>query len=138
MILVTGATGTVGGELVRQLVDDCQPVRVFVRDARKAAVIAGQVEVAVGDLDQPETLRRQWSTRRMRDLSQGQVNDHPLLVVASGRTICEDGRNGTRRRDLTPSPSPYSRRGEEYLKEWRRTARRAWGLTPLRPHSAPT
>ncbi len=56
MILVTGATGTVGSELVRQLVDDGQPVRVFVRDPRKVAGVAGRVEVAVGDLERPETV----------------------------------------------------------------------------------
>ena len=56
MILVTGATGTVGSELVRQLVDDHQPVRVLVRDERKMAYLAGAVEVIVGDLDQPDTV----------------------------------------------------------------------------------
>lgn len=56
MILVTGATGMTGGELVRQLAAASVPVRAFVRDAAKAAPLrlAG-VEVFVGDLRQPET-----------------------------------------------------------------------------------
>jgi nucleoside-diphosphate-sugar epimerase len=37
MILITGATGTVGQELVQQLVEASYPVRVFTRDERKVA-----------------------------------------------------------------------------------------------------
>jgi uncharacterized protein YbjT (DUF2867 family) len=56
MILVTGATGQVGAELVLQLLEQDQPVRVFTRDARKVAHLGSRVEVATGDYDQPETL----------------------------------------------------------------------------------
>ena len=56
MILVTGATGNIGKELVPQLLNAGQRVRVFVRDERKVAHLGSQVECAVGDLDQPETL----------------------------------------------------------------------------------
>lgn len=56
MILVTGATGNVGKELVRQLLDKDAQVRVFVRDKRKAANLGDQVELVLGDLDKPETL----------------------------------------------------------------------------------
>lgn len=52
-ILVTGATGTVGTEVVRQLLQSGQHVRVLVRDAAKAPQ---GVDVAVGDLTQPRTL----------------------------------------------------------------------------------
>jgi uncharacterized protein YbjT (DUF2867 family) len=55
MILVTGATGTVGREVVKQLVAANQKVRVLVRDAKKADFGAG-VDVAVGDSSKPETL----------------------------------------------------------------------------------
>lgn len=56
MILITGATGNVGKHLVRQLIDQGEPVRVLVRDERKLAALSNQVEIAVGDLDKPETL----------------------------------------------------------------------------------
>ncbi len=57
MILVTGATGTTGSEVVRQLAAAGVPVRAFVRDAGKAASLRlPGVEIAVGDLDRPETL----------------------------------------------------------------------------------
>src|SRR3954468_241793 len=56
MILVTGATGNVGAELVRALAAAGEPVRALVRDdARRAALPAG-VEAAVGDLNRPDTL----------------------------------------------------------------------------------
>jgi len=56
MILVTGATGNVGKHLVRQLLAQRAPVRVLVRDERKAADLGADVERIVGDLDRPETL----------------------------------------------------------------------------------
>jgi uncharacterized protein YbjT (DUF2867 family) len=56
MILVTGATGNVGAELVHGLAAAGEPVRALVRDdARRAALPAG-VEAAVGDLNRPDTL----------------------------------------------------------------------------------
>src|SRR3954454_21081649 len=56
MILVTGATGNVGAELVHALAAAGEPVRALVRDdARRAALPAG-VEAAVGDLNRPDTL----------------------------------------------------------------------------------
>ena len=56
MILVTGATGNVGGELVRALVGVGEEVRALIRrDAYRTALPAG-VEGFVGDLDRPETL----------------------------------------------------------------------------------
>ncbi len=57
MILVTGATGKVGQEVVRQLVADNVPVRALVRDpARASHIRLPGVEVVVGDLGRPETL----------------------------------------------------------------------------------
>lgn len=57
MILVTGATGTTGSEVVRQLAAARVPVRAFVRNAAAAAPLqlAG-VEIVEGDLDRPESL----------------------------------------------------------------------------------
>ena len=57
MILVTGATGTVGSEVVRQLAAAGEQPRAFVRDPTKARARLGErVELVVGDLDRPETL----------------------------------------------------------------------------------
>jgi uncharacterized protein YbjT (DUF2867 family) len=56
MILVIGATGNVGGEVVRQLVQRGERVRAFVRDGAAAAKLPAGVEVARGDLAHLETL----------------------------------------------------------------------------------
>ena len=57
MILVTGATGKVGREVVRQLAAGNVPTRALVRDPTRASFLRlPGVEVAVGDLSQPETL----------------------------------------------------------------------------------
>ncbi|MDX1654859.1 MAG: SDR family oxidoreductase [Candidatus Competibacteraceae bacterium] len=57
MILVTGATGTVGREVVRQLVKQKIPVRALSRSQEKARVFEGQdVEISIGDFDDPASL----------------------------------------------------------------------------------
>jgi uncharacterized protein YbjT (DUF2867 family) len=55
MILVTGATGNVGSQVVDQLLTQQHPVRVFTRDAAKVARWGDRVEVALGDFTQAET-----------------------------------------------------------------------------------
>lgn len=58
MILVTGATGTVGSSLIPLLADRGAPVRVLVRSPEKVTQLAQRhgVRVAVGDLDRPASL----------------------------------------------------------------------------------
>ncbi len=58
MILVTGASGLVGGEVVRQLSGQNVPVRALVRDPSRAPGLASRpgVQVITGDLGRPETL----------------------------------------------------------------------------------
>jgi uncharacterized protein YbjT (DUF2867 family) len=57
MILVTGATGTVGREVVAQLLASDQRVRALVRDPSRAR-LDPRVELVAGDLTRPETLAR--------------------------------------------------------------------------------
>ncbi|MFI7229313.1 NAD(P)H-binding protein [Nonomuraea angiospora] len=55
MILVTGATGNVGSELVAALASAGRPVRALVRDPHRATLPAG-AEPVTGDLNRPESL----------------------------------------------------------------------------------
>ena len=56
MILVTGAAGNIGGELVGALAEAGQPVRALTRSAQPDRFPAG-VEAAAGDLNDPAGLR---------------------------------------------------------------------------------
>jgi uncharacterized protein YbjT (DUF2867 family) len=56
MILVTGANGNVGGEIVRQLVASGQSVRALLRSRAKAAAFPTTVEIAIGDFSDMASL----------------------------------------------------------------------------------
>ncbi|MEU9863079.1 NAD(P)H-binding protein [Streptomyces sp. NPDC047971] len=56
-VLVSGATGTVGRQVVAELLARGHAVRALTRDAAKArAVLPEPVEIAVGDLTDPDSL----------------------------------------------------------------------------------
>ena len=52
-VLVTGATGTVGGELVKALFQRGADVRAFTRKQPNPGTFPGAVEIAIGDLTDP-------------------------------------------------------------------------------------
>jgi uncharacterized protein YbjT (DUF2867 family) len=56
MLLVTGATGHIGRELLRELEGKGVEFRVLVRDPARAAGLLERAELVVGDLGQPATL----------------------------------------------------------------------------------
>jgi len=57
VILITGATGNNGKEIIRHLTEMGQRVRALVRKPAEAAKLAGsKIEMAAGDFDLPETL----------------------------------------------------------------------------------
>lgn len=55
-VLVTGATGFLGGEIVRRLHQDGAHVRTLVRNRERAKGIEGFAEIVDGDLSKPERL----------------------------------------------------------------------------------
>jgi uncharacterized protein YbjT (DUF2867 family) len=58
MILVTGATGNVGRELVKQLLGRGQSLRVVSRDEKKVAHLNPLVERVIGDMNEESTVER--------------------------------------------------------------------------------
>jgi uncharacterized protein YbjT (DUF2867 family) len=82
MILVTGATGNVGRELVGALLDAGQPVRALVRRQADRSRLPAGVEVVVGDLDRPETLTAAVSGVRGMHLLSGYQGLEALLADA--------------------------------------------------------
>jgi uncharacterized protein YbjT (DUF2867 family) len=58
MILVTGATGTNGRELVDELKKRHVPFRAMLRDANKRSLLPEGVDTVEGDFARPETLAR--------------------------------------------------------------------------------
>ena len=57
MILITGASGNVGREVLKQVAEGGGPVRAAFQSREKAAGAPKGVDVAVVDFNQPETLR---------------------------------------------------------------------------------
>jgi len=57
VILLTGATGTVGSALLRRLTADGTPVRALVRDQRRLGDQRVRVQIALGDLADPPSFR---------------------------------------------------------------------------------
>jgi uncharacterized protein YbjT (DUF2867 family) len=58
MILVTGATGTNGRELVDELKKRRVPFRAMLRDANKRSLLPEGVEIVEGDFAKPDTVAR--------------------------------------------------------------------------------
>jgi (4-alkanoyl-5-oxo-2,5-dihydrofuran-3-yl)methyl phosphate reductase len=58
MILVTGATGNIGSELVKLLVAKGMPVRVISRDEKKVSHLDPAVQRVIGDRHDPSIVRK--------------------------------------------------------------------------------
>jgi NAD(P)-dependent dehydrogenase (short-subunit alcohol dehydrogenase family) len=58
MYLVTGAAGHVGGAVARQLREQGHSVRALVRDPSGAAGLPAGIELAAGDLDDPDSVAK--------------------------------------------------------------------------------
>jgi NADH dehydrogenase len=57
LILLTGATGTIGTPLLRRLTAMGEPVRCLVRDPRRLGAERVRVQIALGDLGNPASFR---------------------------------------------------------------------------------
>jgi len=86
MLLVTGATGHVGRELVRELDARGAAFRVLVRDPARAAGLPDRAERVIGDLDRPATLAAAMDgVERLFLLVPGIGIEHTEHAVAAAR-----------------------------------------------------
>jgi uncharacterized protein YbjT (DUF2867 family) len=58
MILITGATGNIGAELVKQLAATAKPLRVVTRSEGKVSHLDPRIERVIGDLHDPSVVRK--------------------------------------------------------------------------------
>jgi uncharacterized protein YbjT (DUF2867 family) len=129
MIVVTGATGNVGGEVVRALLDRGQQVRAVTRDGQ-AKGLPDAAEPVAGDLNRPDTLRPALDGASGLFLLPG-YQDMPGLLGTAERSdvhrvvLLSGGSAGDG--DLTNAVSRYMIRSEEAV----RGSGLAW--TILRP-----
>jgi uncharacterized protein YbjT (DUF2867 family) len=83
MILVTGATGNIGAELVKKLSGSGEPVRAFVRNRSQAHSISlPGIDVVEGDFAKPESF-----TRSLEGV------DRLFLLIPSSSEVEEQQRN---------------------------------------------
>src|SRR3954471_21887427 len=103
MLLLTGATGTVGSALLRRLPARGEPVRCLVRDPRRLGPERVRVQIALGDLADPPSFRnalRGVSTvvhlaASIRDQPQGSIEE--LNAIATWRMVEAAERAGVKR-----------------------------------------
>src|SRR5438552_3092227 len=91
MILVTGATGAIGSEVVRLLLGGSQQVRVLVRNPAKAAALEGKVEIAHGDLNQPDSLQAAFKGAKKAFVMVGEIKNLPEVASHVFRTAEQAG-----------------------------------------------
>lgn len=131
MILVAGATGNVGSELVRALASAGEPVRALSRNPGQSAALPG-VEPVGGDLNEPETLRGALTGVRGVYLLSGYADMPGLLAevarAGAGRVVLQSG-SGAVSEDLDNAISRYMAGSEAAVRE----SGVPW--TILRPHS---
>lgn len=117
MILLTGATGTLGKPLLERLVGSGEPVRVLVREPRRLGPQRVQVQIAIGNLADRhgfdkamrgvDTLVHLGAT--MRDQARGSVQE--INGLATNRLLSAARRAGVKRVVYVSAvgASPYSK-----------------------------
>jgi uncharacterized protein YbjT (DUF2867 family) len=103
MILLTGATGTIGSALLRRLTGAGEPVRCLVRDPRRLGDNRVRVQIAMGDLADPPSFRNALRGVRTVVHLAAAIRDEPhasieeLNAVATLRLVRAAERAGARR-----------------------------------------
>jgi len=103
VILLTGATGTVGSALLRRLTASGEPVRCLVRDPRGLGDQRVRVQIALGDLADPPSFRNALRGVGTVVHLAASIRDQPLAsieelnAVATLRLVRAAERSGARR-----------------------------------------
>ena len=103
MILLTGATGTIGTPLLRRLTAAGEPVRCLVREPRRLGPERVRVQIALGDLGNPASFRNAMRgvdtvvhlAAAIRDQPGGSIEE--LDAVATLRLVRAAERAGVKR-----------------------------------------
>jgi NADH dehydrogenase len=103
VILLTGATGLVGSTLLRRLTAQPEPVRCLIRDPRRLGDQRVRVQIALGDLTDPQSFRHAMRGVRtvihlaasVRDQPRGSIEE--LNGVATWRMVHAAERAGVER-----------------------------------------
>jgi NADH dehydrogenase len=103
LILLTGATGTVGTPLLRRLTANGEPVRCLVREPRRLGPERVRVQIALGDLGNPASFRNAMRgvdtvvhlAAAIRDQPGGSIEE--LDAVATLRLVRAAERAGVKR-----------------------------------------
>jgi len=103
LILLTGATGTIGTPLLRRLTAAGEPVRVLVREPRRLGPERVRVQIALGDLGNPASFRNAMRgvdtvvhlAAAIRDQPGGSIEE--LDAVATLRLVRAAERAGVKR-----------------------------------------
>lgn len=136
MILVSGASGHVGSEVLRQLSAKGVPVRALVHNPEKAGQIQGyNAEIVYGDFDQPDTLVRalEGATRAFLisniSLRQDELQDNFIRAAqrAGVKHVVKSSAVGA----SPDSPVSYLRRHAESEQQ---LAESGMDYTVIRPH----
>lgn len=117
MILITGATGNVGRTLVPELLKTGAKIRVLVRDKKKADHFDGKVEIAIGDLDKPETLiPAMRGIRKLYIVSPDTKQVSNLLQAAKQAGVQHVVKQSTIEASRSLGPGKWHRQQEELIK----------------------
>jgi uncharacterized protein YbjT (DUF2867 family) len=103
MLLLTGATGLVGSALLRRLVAEGAQVRCLVRDPRRLGAQRVRVQIALGDLTDPQSFRNALRgvqtvvhlAASIRDQPRGSIEE--LNGIATWRMVEAAERSGVER-----------------------------------------
>ena len=103
MLLLTGATGLVGSALLRRLIAEGTQVRCLVRDPRRLGAQRVRVQIALGDLADPQSFRNAMRgvdtvvhlAASIRDQPRGSIEE--LNGIATWRMVRAAQRQGVER-----------------------------------------